>query len=71
MVDEDFGLYDGTGPSTKTLVWQKSPGAGQTFMQSVANTLFFGNGVVQKKWVNSSRVDAKHCLFRLHEDVLH
>lgn len=51
MVDTAAALYDGTGPSTKNLVWTKSSGAGQTYMQDVANTLYFGNGVDQKKWM--------------------
>jgi len=52
MVDDSVGLYDGTG-STKTLVFTKSVGAGQSYLQSVGNTLFFANGIDQKKWVQS------------------
>jgi hypothetical protein len=51
MVDTPTILYNGTGPSTKTAIWMKSAGAGQTFMQSVGNTLYFGDGVDQKKWM--------------------
>lgn len=54
MVDTASILYDGTGPSTKIAVWNKSAGAGQTYMQSVGNTLYFGDGVDQEKWVQSS-----------------
>lgn len=54
MVDTASTLYDGTGPDTKTAIWAKSAGAGQTYMQSVGNTLYFGNGVDQEKWVLSS-----------------
>jgi hypothetical protein len=46
-------LYDGTGPSNQIAVWEKSAGAGQTYMQYVANILYFGNGVDQKKWVQT------------------
>lgn len=53
MVDTSTGLYDGTGPSTQDLIWTKSNGAGQTFMQSVGNSLYFGNGVDNKKWLNT------------------
>ena len=53
MVDQSNGLYDGTGPNTQDLIWTKSAGAGQSYMQSVANTLYFGNGVDQKKWLNT------------------
>jgi len=52
MVDESAALYDGTANS-RTLVFTKSTGAGQTFMQSVGNTLFFANGIDQKKWVQT------------------
>jgi len=44
-------VYNATGPSTKTVIFTKSSGAGQTSFQSVSNTLYFGNGVDQKKWL--------------------
>lgn len=53
MTDTTHFLYDGTGPNTQTLVWTKSVGAGQTYMQYVANILYFGNGVDQKKWIQN------------------
>jgi hypothetical protein len=53
MADTATALYDGTGPSTQNLVWTKSTGSGQTFMQYVANILYFGNGVDQKKWIQN------------------
>jgi hypothetical protein len=52
MVDTVTALYDGTA-NGKILVFTKSAGAGQTFMQSVGNNLFFANGVDQKKWVQT------------------
>jgi hypothetical protein len=55
MVDTAAALYDGTGPSTKSLVWTKNLGSGQTFMQYVANILYFGNGVDEKKWVQTTK----------------
>lgn len=53
MTDTTHFLYDGTGPSTQSLVWTKSAGAGQTYMQYVANILYFGNGIDQKKWIQN------------------
>lgn len=53
IVDTATALYDGTGPSTKDLIFTKSAGAGETTPLGVGNTLFFGNGVDQKKWVQS------------------
>lgn len=54
MIDEAGALY--TSLTTRTLVFTKSSGAGQTFMQSVGNSLYFGNGVDQKKWLQSLTV---------------
>lgn len=51
IADTATAVYDATGPSTKTLLFTKSSGAGQSFFQSVGNTLYFGNGVDVKKWV--------------------
>ena len=56
MVDTSTALYDGTGPSTKKLVFTKSAGAGQTYMQSVGNVLYFGDGIDQGKWVQTLTV---------------
>ena len=55
MVDEATqlsSLYNGA----KSRVWVKSPLAGQTYMQSVGNSLYFGNGVDNKKWLQSLTV---------------
>lgn len=54
MVDTATTLYDGTGPSRKLNIWNKSTGAGQTLMQSVGDVLYFADGVDQKKWVLSA-----------------
>jgi hypothetical protein len=35
------------------LKFTKSPGAGQSYMQEVGNTLYFANGVDNKKWLTS------------------
>lgn len=51
IVDTSASLYNGTGPSTKTLLHTKVAGAGQTYMQDVANVLYFGDGVDTKKWL--------------------
>lgn len=53
LADQADGLYDATGASTKSILWTKSAGAGQTYLQSVANCLFFGNGIDQKKLQNT------------------
>lgn len=53
IVDTAAVLYDGTGPNTKSIIWNKSAGAGQTYPLGVGNVLFFGNGVDQKKWQNT------------------
>ena len=53
MVDQSDALYDGTGPSTKIAIWDKQTGAGQSYMQSVANSLYWGDGKSQKKWLTT------------------
>ena len=42
----DSGYFTG-------LKFQKSSGAGQTYMQAVGNSLYFADGVDQKKWLQS------------------
>lgn len=53
MVDTTTAFYEGTGPSTKTLVYTKSTNAGQTIPLGVGNTLYYGNGIDQGKWVQT------------------
>jgi hypothetical protein len=55
VADTANAVYDATGPNTKLQLLSKSAGAGQTYFQSVGNTLFFGDGVDLKKWVKSSK----------------
>lgn len=55
MADCIGNVYDATGPDRKTNVWTKSAGGGRTSFQSVGNTLYMGNGVDQKKWVQSPK----------------
>lgn len=52
MIDQAGALFS-LFNSVKTTVFTKSANAGQSYMQSVGNTLFFGNGVDQKKWLQS------------------
>ena len=52
MVDQAsalYSLYEGT----KSLLWTKSTGAGQSYMQSVGNSLYWADGVSNKKWLQS------------------
>ncbi len=53
MVDQSDALYDGTGPDTKIAIWQKQSGAGQSYMQSVGNSLYWGDGKSDKKWLTT------------------
>lgn len=52
MIDQAGALYS-LFNSAKTLIFTKSAGAGQSYMQSVGNTLYFGDGVDTKKWLQS------------------
>lgn len=52
MIDQAgalYSLYNGV----KSLVFTKSTEAGQSYMQSVGNSLYFGDGVDNKKWLQS------------------
>jgi hypothetical protein len=50
MVDQADGLYDGSNGG-KVEIFSKPAGAGQSYMQSVGNTLYWGDGVDQEKWL--------------------
>jgi hypothetical protein len=52
MVDTSTALYANNNGSSQ-LVWTKTTGAGQDFMQEVGTQLYFGNGIDQKKWNQS------------------
>lgn len=52
MIDQANALYSQFN-GVKTLVWTKSTGASESYMQSVGNSLYFGNGVDNKKWLQS------------------
>jgi len=52
MVDQAAALYS-LYQGTKTLLWTKTTGAGQSYMQSVGNSLYWGDGVSNKKWLQT------------------
>jgi hypothetical protein len=52
MVDTKSALYDASN-NGQIDIWNKSPYSGQSYMQSVGNVLFWGDGANQKKWVNT------------------
>jgi hypothetical protein len=54
MADCAGEVYDATGPDTKLNIWNKLPGALDSTFQSVGNILFWGDGVSQKKWVQTT-----------------
>lgn len=45
-------IYDGTGPNTKQIIYTKNFPVPARF-QSVGNVLYFGDGDVTKKWIQS------------------
>jgi hypothetical protein len=55
MADCISNVYDATGPNLKKNILTKTAGAGSTYFQSVGNMLFMGNGVDQKKWVQTTK----------------
>jgi hypothetical protein len=52
MVDQASALYS-LYAGVKNLVWTKNAAAGQSYMQSVGNSLYWGDGVDDKKWLQS------------------
>jgi len=52
MADTASTVYDAT--TTNTTVYTKSTGAGASIFKSIGNTLFWGDGVDQKKWLTSA-----------------
>lgn len=52
MVDQANALYS-LNSGVKSLVFAKSSGAGQSYMQSVGNSLYFADGVDNKKWMQT------------------
>lgn len=52
MIDQADALY-ALYNSTKSKIWTKQTGAGQSYMQSVGNTLYWGDGASNKKWLQS------------------
>ena len=55
MIDQVNALYYELG-GVKNLLFSKSAGAGQAYMQSVGNILYFGDGVDNKKWLQTLNV---------------
>lgn len=53
IVDTSSAVYDGTGPSTKTLLYTKQASAGKCSFIGVGNTLYMGDFAQQQKWVQS------------------
>lgn len=52
MIDQANALYSLSG-GVKSLVFTKSAGAGQSYMQSVGNILYFADGIDNKKWLQT------------------
>jgi len=54
IADTASVVYDATGPSTKTAIFNKTSGAGSTYFQSVGNSLYFSDGPDQQKYLSPS-----------------
>ena len=52
MIDQTNALYSLSG-GTKSLVFTKTAGAGQTYMQSVGNILYFSDGIDSGKYLQT------------------
>jgi hypothetical protein len=56
IADAVANVYDATGPSTKKVLYAKDAAAGPSFFQTIGNILYWGDGVNQKKYVQSQNV---------------
>lgn len=52
LVDQSDAIYDATN-GQKLNIWNKVAGSGQSYFQSVADILYFGDGAENKKWIQS------------------
>lgn len=52
MVDTTHVLHDASN-NGQIDIWKKASGAGQSYMQSIGNSLYWGDGKSQKKWLNT------------------
>lgn len=53
IADTASVIYDATGPSTKQPIYTKTVMDSRARFQSVGNILYFGDGAVDKKWIQS------------------
>lgn len=53
LVDTASAVFDGTGPSTKTTIFNKSAGAVQSGFVQVGNIMYIGDGVDAKQYLQS------------------
>jgi len=70
IADTSDVIYDATGPSTKTVLFNKSVFSGSTFFQSVGNELFFSDGPDQKKLITPNLVWASNQMFNTGNQIL-
>lgn len=54
IVDTATHIYVDNQDGTKTAIWTKSPGAGQSYFQGIGDTLYFGDGVDLQKWTGTN-----------------
>jgi len=59
-------IYDATGPDTKQIIYTKAFPNPARF-QSVGNVLYFGDGDVQKKWIQSLNAWAPQSSFNIND----
>ncbi len=64
FVDTNLAVYTFT-PTTLTLLFTKSAGAGQTFFQEIGNIVYFANGVDNKKWAPPKTAWSANAVFTL------
>lgn len=70
LADNPTDVLNVTGPSTNSVVFAKSAGAGSTYFQSVGNELFFSDGPDQKKLITPNLIWAANQKFNTGNQIL-
>jgi hypothetical protein len=62
MADTATSVYNATGPSTQQLIFNKTAGAGQTSFLGVGTSLYMGDSLDLKKWLQPAAWSAQTTL---------
>jgi hypothetical protein len=70
VADTASVVYDCTGPSTSASIFNKSAGSGSAYFQSVGNSLYFTDGVDNKKYLTPNLIWAANQTYSVGDFIL-